>query len=200
MIRTTILLSMCFAAAVAIGGATRAAAAISSPAPACVAGKVTAASYTWNFRNEANRSFQAIQDDLARAAYDADRFQQAAQNENIDWTVEGDPLNALRGEVNDIGQRLCRLETIKRALAPWQKTAVDRIQGTAILLADTTQSAITFGNAHPLQLWVPSFRNESYTLISQIHALQNTVADAVAYPRVDREYLGLRKTMGVPTT
>jgi hypothetical protein len=199
MIRKTMMFSLCFAAVAAIG-ALPAAAAVSSQAQACVAGKVTAASYTWNFKNEANDDFQAIQADLVRAAYDADRFQQVSQNYNMDWLVEGDPLNALRGEVNDIGDKLCRLETIKRVLAPWQKQAVDRIEGTAILLQDTTQSAITFGNAHPLELWVPSYREESYTLLNQIHVLQHTVADAVAYPRVDKEYRGLRKTMGVPTT
>ena len=199
MIRKTILFSACFTLAAAIG-ALPADAAVSSQAHACVAGKVTPASYTWNFKNEANDTFHAIQDDLARASYDADRFQQVSQNYNVSWATEGDPLNALRAEVNDIGQSLCRLESIQRVLAPWQKAAVDRIRGTATLLADTTQSAIVYGNSHPLQLWVPSFRNQSYALISQIHALRHTVADAVAYPRVDKEYLGLRKTMGAPTT
>lgn len=198
MFRKTILFSACFAVGAAIG-ALPAAASVSSHAHACVAGKVTAASYTWNFQNEANEDFRAIQADVVRAAYDADRFQQVSQNYNMDWTIEGDSLNALRGDVNDIGAKVCRLETIKRVLAPWQKTAVNRIAATATLLADTTQSAIAFGNAHPLDLWVRSYRDDAFTLMNQVHALQHTVASAVSYPRVDEEYRGLRKSMSVPT-
>lgn len=166
---------------------------------ACVAGKPTPASYKWDFKTEANNTFRAIQTDLQRASYDADQFQEATADSSPDWEIQGESLDALRDDVNDIGTRLCRLEAIRRVLSPWQQKAVDRIASTTVLLADNTQSEIKFGNAHPDFLWQPFYRGVARDIADEVSILQSSVDKAVAYPRVRQEYRGLQHQLGVAT-
>lgn len=171
----------------------------SSQPQACVVGKPTAASYTWNFKAEADNTFRAIQNDLERASSDADQFQEVTMDINPDWQVQGTPLDNLRDDVNDIGARLCRLETIRRVLAPWQQKTIERIASTTTLLADNTQSEIQFGNAHPQELWQPYYRGVATDIVNEVQILENTVHKAVSYSRVEGEYRGFQKQLGIGT-
>jgi hypothetical protein len=47
-----------------------------------------------------------------------------------------------------MGAKLCRLETIRMAVAPWQQAEIDRIATRGGLMADNTEDAIHFLNAH----------------------------------------------------
>lgn len=197
MIRTTTLITSCLAGAILVFPAP--ASPKSSQPHACVAGNPTPASSTWDFKTEANNTFQALQEDVQQASYDADQLQEATMDNSPDWEIQGESLDALRDDVNDIGARLCRLETIRRVLSPWQQKAVDRIASTTVLLADNTQSEIKFGNAHPQELWQPFYRGVARDMVEEAQILQRSVNDAVAYAHVSQEYRGLQKQLGVAT-
>lgn len=198
MIRTTTLITSCLAAGAIFVFAAPASTSSSCP-HACVAGKATPASYTWDFKTEANKTFRVIQNDLELAADDADQFQQGEAQPYPDWQSQGGALNDLRDHVNDIGARLCRLETIRRVLSPWQQKAIDRIAPTTTVLADNAQSEITFGNAHPQELWQNYYRGVARDMVDEVTILQHSVAKAVAYPHVRKEYRGLQRQLGVAT-
>ena len=165
----------------------------------CVAGKSTAASYTWNFKAEANNIFQDIQFDAQQARYHADRLQTFARDGDMTWDSHADQLDELKTEVNDMGAKLCRLETIRRVVAPWQQKEIDRIASTLRLMADSTQDAINFGNTHQRDLWLASYRTYANNIFADAQSLANSVDHAVEYARTSREYHELGHEMGSPS-
>ena len=132
----------------------------------CVTGKPTAASYTWNFQKEADRIFEDIHADAAQAQYHAEQLQSFGLDEEVSWQSHAIELSEVRSAINDMGERLCRLEVIRRVVAPWQQKTIDRIAVTVRLMADNAEDAIAFGNNNPRTLWSPTFRKYTSNLCS----------------------------------
>ncbi|MBZ5619169.1 MAG: hypothetical protein LAQ69_10680 [Acidobacteriia bacterium] len=187
-----LLWSSCISVAMAVS-AQPAAAAVTHE---CVAGRPTAASYTWNFQGEANTIFKEVQSDAQEALYRADRLQSFTGTPELSWQTYGYQLNRLRGDINDIGAKLCRLETIRRAVAPWQQRVIDRIAVTTRLMADNAQDAIVFGNTHSKELWLATYRNYLNNLYNEGKSLTRSVGNAVEYSSVSKEYRDLRQSLG----
>lgn len=166
----------------------------------CAPGTPTAASYTWNFKGEANTIFQDIQSDAWQALDHADMLHSFAQDSSLSWESNAEELEALKEEVNDMGAKLCRLEAIRRVVAPWQQAEIDRIATTVRLMADNTQDAIVFANAHPTQLWLATYQKYADNLYDQARKLDQSVGNAVAYANASKEYRNLRHKMGLPAS
>ncbi|MGA8235426.1 MAG: hypothetical protein WB918_02830 [Candidatus Sulfotelmatobacter sp.] len=164
---------------------------------ACACGKATAASYSWNFRQEADSIFKDFQADAQQFTSDAATLQSFTDDPNITWQVDVGQLNALKSDVNDMGQKLCRLETIRRVVAPWQQDAIDRIAANLPLMADNTRDAILFVNAHQLDLVNPTYQRYADNLYWEGHGLTRSATDAVEYAKVLGEYHELRGELGV---
>lgn len=146
---------------------------------ACPCQKVTPASYTWNFSAEANRIFRSIQPDAQQALTHADNFDAYSTDMEVGWPIQGPRLNALRAEINDMGTKLCRLETIRRVVQPWQQKEIDRIKADMLLIADNTRDAIALGNSHRNALWIPALRESANNLYADASDLVHSVDQAV---------------------
>lgn len=164
----------------------------------CVAGKATPASYTWNFKAEANTTFQNIESDARQAVYHAEQLQSFARDD-LSWYVQGFQLDAIKDEVNHIEAKICRLETIRRVVAPWQKREIDRIATATRLMVDNTQDAIVFANAHQDDLWIPTYQKYTNNLNSEARNLAHSVGNAVEYAGVAKEYRNFRHDLQTPT-
>ena len=162
----------------------------------CPAGQPTAASYTWNFHQEANNIFGEIQSD-ARQALDHAANLQSFEVEDVNWQTQAEQLSQVKAEINDMGRKLCRLETIRQVTAPWQQKTIDRIAATIRLMAGNTRDAIVFGNSHQDQLWVPTFGAYVNNLYQEAGTLRRSTGNAVEYARVLRESRSLRSDLGI---
>jgi hypothetical protein len=188
----TLLLSSCISAALAFAASATAA----TVPQECVAAEPTAASQTWDFKGEANNIFKDIQSDAQQAATDADYLQSLDRDPMMSWESHAEHLESLKAEINDIGAKLCRLQTIRRMLAPWQQSAVDQIVGEAQLMANNTQDAIAFGGAHRSELWLGAYRGDVTNLANEANALNRVVRNVVEFPGVSKEYRELRHDFG----
>ena len=142
----------------------------------CLAEPATPESYTQNFSGEATRLLNDMRYDAHKVAYHADNLENFATNTEIDWQLHADQLTRIKHEVNDMGQRLCRLEAIEGAVAPWQRTAIRQVAPLVQYMADNTDDAINYVNAHQGEFWVPSYsRNvqnldtEATTVARRVH-------------------------------
>jgi hypothetical protein len=165
----------------------------------CVPGSPTAASYTWDFKAEANSIFQDLEALARQTSNDADQFETYDRGNGMSL-VQADQLDILKQEVNDMGAKLCRLESIRRVLAPWQQTEVDRIAQEVQLMADNTQDAIVYLNGHEEELWVPTYKKYATNLYKEAGALTESLSEAVTYASVSKEYQDLRHKLAVPAT
>ncbi len=137
----------------------------------CVAGPVTAESYTWNFSAEAAGLLKSLQEDAAQMRTHAAILQTFTENTNIDKKMHSYELSRLREKVNDMGKKLCRLEVIRSSVSPWEQKAIDETAPSLRLLADNVQDAILFLRNQPLHTWSPTYRmyaNNMYKFASQI--------------------------------
>jgi len=149
----------------------------------CITGKPTAASYTWNFQKEADQIFEDIQADAAQAQYHADKLQSFGLDEELSWESHALELSQIRSAINDMGERLCRLETIRRVVAPWQQKTIDRIAVTVRLMADNAEDAIVFGNNNQRALWRPAFQKYTNNLVQEANSLNHSAETAVEYAK-----------------
>ena len=182
---------------VSVAMATAAFPAVAAAPHECVAGTVTAASYTWNFKGEANTLFKDVQAEAQDAEYHADQLQSLARDPLVDWQAHVEQLNSLKTEINDIGDKLCRLETIRSATAPWQRREIDRIAIDERLMADNAQDAIVFGSSHTLALWLPTYRTYVRNMSDLSRKLTSSVDSAVEFSGVSKEYRDLGSKLGV---
>lgn len=192
----SLLVSGCVCATMA---AFPAMAAISS-ARGCPVGKVTPASYTWDFQKETDGIFQDIQADAQQASSHAASLQSMARVQEFGWYSSAIELTQLQDLINDMGQKLCRLEAIRRVDTPWQQNTIDHIATTLRLMADNTTDAIVFGNHNRLELWRATYQKEVNNLYEQAHSLTQSVDYAVKYAKVQTQYQNLRKDLGVKSS
>ena len=167
---------------------------------ACVCGKPTAASYTWNFKGETDGIFKAMQEDALAARNSAARIESFIMDSNVSWDSHVEQLDQLSDAVNDLGNRLCRLETIRRVDSPWQQAEIDRIATTVQLMADNAEDAITFGNGHRRDLWLSPYRKYTDNLYHEARSLMQSVKVSVEYANTSKEYRTLRQEMKVPAS
>jgi len=188
----TLLWSSCIPVAIAICAIP----AVAVSSRQCVPGKVTAASYTWDFKGEANALFTSVESDARQASYHADKLQSFDRDAGLSWQAHADQLNGLRADIDDIGNKLCRLEAIRRAVAPWQQREIDRIAVSARLMADNAQDAIEFVNANQGALWRDTYRHYVDNLYNQAKDLTRSVGNAAEFASVSKEYQELRHNLG----
>ena len=189
----TLLSSGCISAALALCAVPASAA---SAPHQCVAAEPTTASYTWDFKGEANTIFKDIQSDARDALYHADMLQSFARDPHMTWDSHADELEYLKSEINDIGAKLCRLQTIRRVVAPWQQTEIDKVVTDTQLMADNAQDAILFGTTHRNELWLAAYQKNVNNLEDEATALTHSVGHAVEFAGVSKEYRQLRQDVG----
>jgi hypothetical protein len=189
----TLLWSGCISAALALC-AVPASAAVASHQ--CVTAEPTAASYTWDFKGEANTIFKDIQSEAQDALYHADMLQSFARDPHMTWDTHADELEYLKSDINDIGAQLCRLQTIRRVVAPWQQNEIDQIATDTQLMADNAEDAIVFGNTHRNELWLAAYQKNVNNLEDEATALTHSVGNAVQFAGVSKEYRELRHDVG----
>ncbi|HJT87775.1 MAG TPA: hypothetical protein VJ732_07955 [Bryobacteraceae bacterium] len=155
----------------------------------CVTGTPTAASYTWNFPKEATRLLNGMRQDANGVADHAAKLEMFATEPNLSWQAHADQLTRIKAEVNDMGMRLCRLQVIQRVSEPWQRQITRRAAPLVQYMADNTEDAINYLNAHQGDFWVPAYRmytrnlyTEATTLARRIHAGQELAKVQNAHP------------------
>ncbi len=153
----------------------------------CAAGKPTPASYTWNFHAEAGRLLNAIQVDAAKAYDRAARIDQYDLNSGMDWHFHANQLAALKSTVDDMGQKLCRLEQIRRVAAPWQQKAIDDAAASVKLMADNVEDAINFYNEYQNYFWEPDYRHNVDNVLHESGQLSRSVKTLEQYAKVHGE-------------
>ncbi len=186
-----ILTSSCISIAMVLSAVP----ALAAAAHECPAGKPAAASSTWDFQREANTIFEDIQTYALGAQYHAEMLDSPGYTK-LAWEAQAEQLDNLRSDINNIGDKLCRLETIRSAVAPWQQRVIDDIEGTASVLADNAQHAILFANANRSYLWAPTYRNRLDNLYSEAKGLTRYVDNAVQFPGASKEYQDLKRGLG----
>lgn len=161
----------------------------------CALGAPTAQSYTWNFRQEAQGLLDDVGAEAWQTSFHADQLQNFRQD--IDWQEHADQLNAIRTELNDMEGKLCRLEAIRRVVAPWEQTAIDDAAPLITEMANEAQSAITFLNDNHNHLFNPAYHVYSEEIFQQSSKLSHESGEFNDFGKVHQEDIRLEKSLGL---
>jgi hypothetical protein len=126
----------------------------------------------------ASRLFREMRRDARRVAYQTLQIQSFTSEWDTTWAGHADRLNQIKAEVDDMGKRLCRLETMQSAQEPREQKIVAQVAPLVQEMADNTDAAINYLNAHQARFWPPSYKTytqnlykEARTLAADVHAL-----------------------------
>ncbi len=162
----------------------------------CVAGKPTAQSYTWNFDREASRLLSRLEQDSLNARMHAATLQTFDENQQVHWQTHASELMSIKRDINDMGSKLCRLETIRRVVEPWQQQAIDRVAPQIRLMADNEGDALTFLNNNHEYLWAPTYRKYADNLYSEASQVSHSVNNYEELAKLHKENRQLQENLG----
>jgi hypothetical protein len=145
--------------------------------PASVA--ATPESMTWNFPKEGSRLLKDINRKAEEVRMEAAILEVQARDQLVDWQTHAAELTEVRDDINDMGQKLCRLETIRGQLKPPQQSTVDRTASLTKEMAAFTTDAIQFLNDHRDNLWNPTYR----AYMDNVYKEAKTVNHTISNPR-----------------
>jgi hypothetical protein len=142
----------------------------------CPMGPPTAASYTWNFPKEASGLLVQMKTDAMRVRYIADQLGGLDRDSSGNfWQADAILLSSARKRVNAMDGMLCRLETIRRVSAPWEKQAISRIAPSVVELSDTTQAAIDYLDQNQEGLIFPAYTDQAEIMYNKADRIVNFV-------------------------
>lgn len=141
----------------------------------CVAGPPAAASYTWNFKQEAARLLDRVRADALKAQRRAAVLESVADEPDLDWRFDADALNRMRNSIDDMGKAVCRLETIRRVLPVQERKAIDQTVPFAQSLAANADAAIARLNRRQMDYWQPIFRSYDANMYRDAHKISSLI-------------------------
>ena len=180
-----------------LGAALLLPAATRSQSLSCRVDAPTAESYRWNFQTEA----QGLLDNVASVARNsrghADQLQSMMWRHDISWESQALELNQIRDEVNELGQKLCRLETIRRVTSPWERKAIDQAAPLISELAKDTENAITLLKDNHNNLFMPAYTSLGTDLYRRSQELTKSVTEFDTFGKIHQQDMHLEKSLGL---
>lgn len=129
----------------------------------------------WNFPAEASQLLSEVRADSHPLTASAERLQ-SLRNGGSSWQGHANELSVLREHVNDIGEKIQRLQAIRHAIEPWQQEAVDSVTTAGVTLASSTEAAIRHLNDNRTFLWSDTYRNHLASLAQGADQMKQSVS------------------------
>jgi hypothetical protein len=138
----------------------------SSPArPASCAG--LAPTYPANYSEEASLLLQGMGDDARQVAAAVQELKPFANNGVVSWEFQVQKLAGIQLQVNDMSNKLCRLDTIQRVVAGSQQATIHAVEPHVPRLVATAQNALHHVNSRQGNLWTPAYQTETQDLFKE---------------------------------
>lgn len=167
---------------------------LAAPAAQCAGAPAAASAASVH---EVSALLDDVQLDAQTVALEADDLQSLLKGVNVSWESHATDLNRMRRRINDMGVKLCRLESLRGAAAPWQQKAIDATASRLRLMADNDVDAISFLNHNREELWMPQYAKYINNLSTESNEIAHSVRECQEYAKVHSQDLNLGKTLGI---
>jgi len=152
-------------------------------------------SYTWNFPAEAVERFDELRAGSREVMDRAAKLDAFTRHPRLmGWESHAIELDQVRFHINDMGETLCRLQTIRHVLEPWQQKAVDRITPRLAALADQTEAAIEYLRENQTYLADPAYADYFDQIYEGSRDLREATTRYVDYAETTSEVERLERT------
>ncbi len=138
---------------------------------------------------------EAIDNDSAHIRMDTDTLMNLENT--VSWEAHANLLTHVRKEVNDVGQKLLRLEAIRGSLPEWQQKAVARVEPAAVEMATYTRQAIQFLSAHEGELYLRDYTMPVRALYAKSKDLGAALNEYLTYAKASGTEAQLQQALGL---
>lgn len=116
------------------------------PVPAAV----TEESYTWDFPAEVTSILNDFEKEAVELKAHAATLEMITREPFLisRWS-HGAELEGAKEHINRMGEKLCRLISVRRVAAPWQQRSIDQVRRTVAALAEQCEDALDLLNSTP---------------------------------------------------
>jgi hypothetical protein len=153
--------------------------------------------YPANYSREASNLMDTMRYDAQRVADHAFQLQNYTRELNlVDWTTHSYQLNRIRSEVDDMGKRLCTLESIQSVTVPKEQQLVAQVAPLVQELADNATDAIHYLNAHQNDFWNPAYRAYTHNMYTEAREISHTINQNEHMTHVRQKEAALEQELG----
>jgi thiaminase len=135
---------------------------------------------------------QAFQ--LKEDAEQMETFTRATAN----WASHADAISRIKEDVNSMGRLLAKLQDSRRSAAPWQQTAIDRINPAAKELASNTTAAIDHLNKNPQRLNTAAYQDYLEAIADSANNLASMITNFADYGKARQRLERLAAKLELP--
>ncbi len=114
-----------------------------------------------------------------------------------DWQADGGYLDRIRAHVNELNKLAFQLRSGEARDSALQKNVIERIEPTAVDLADTTQDAIVTLNHNQGRVFATNLEGLASDICTQATAIRRTVTEYEKYSGARQELQQFNRTLGL---
>lgn len=151
----------------------------------------------WDFQKEATGLLGEVKTIAYNLERDAETLSAFARDNRVSWHTHAYYLNSVAGHINQINERLNRLQAIKHVTAPWQQQAVDRVAPTGAEIAGRAQAAVDHLSANRLYLFADSYRDHLAVIADRSGDLKAAVGQFIDYGRAQQQMERLQQHLEI---
>lgn len=132
----------------------------------------------------AERASELLKDVRALAAKvsdSADTLTVSSSANQLHWMTHLSRLNQAKDGINEIGEKLQTLQSMRNSVHPWQQEAIDRIHASSLMAAKHTDSALQYLNDNKRWLVAPSYKEDVSAIQAHAETVRNTANDFLNY-------------------
>lgn len=173
-------------------------------APAALSVQTASIVEQQNLEAEASNLLQQIKFLSGQLKADAGVLESYKRQPTMSWQGHAAQLNKIRQHVNQVGDRLERLQAIQAGVAPWQQRAIGEIVPVAAALATHTQSAIEHLNDNRKLLYAGVYADHVMSMSERSGELKASVDTFVDFgntsdklERLQEKMDGLQERIGL---
>ena len=160
-------------------------------APASQSSAITIEAPAWDFQKEASDALREVQVLSGKLRLNAEKLESFPRSK-LSWESHANQLNLVRGHINQIGERLERLQEIRHATSPWQQQAIDRIVPVAVELATGTEAAIGHLNEDKGHLFAPAYSGHLSAISDRADEMKESVNTFLEFAETEQKLEGLQ--------
>ena len=151
---------------------------------------------TWDFHGEAADLLAEVRGLSGRLSKEADELESYTRS-GVGWQAHGDRLTRVKEHINEIGDRLERLQEIRHVTPPWQQHAISQITPVAAELASRTEMAIEHLSGESRHLSSPTYTDHLNTIADRADTLDDSVSAFVEYGETQKKLTELQEKLEI---
>ncbi|HKR32689.1 MAG TPA: hypothetical protein VJT08_19570 [Terriglobales bacterium] len=117
----------------------------------------------------------------AKVSNSTDTLAVSSSANQLHWMTHLSRLNQAKDGINEIGEKLQALQSMRHSAYPWQQEAIDRIHASSLMAAKHTDAALRYLNDNKRWLVAPSYKDDVSAIQAHADSVRNTANDFLNY-------------------